>query len=119
VRQLEEAYGREHERTYGHRAGADEPVELVGIHVIGRGLRPGTGIAERVMPSRTEAASPAPRRAYFGPAQGWIETPVLRRADLATPRTGPLIIEEYDATCLVLPGWRASLDTAGNIALEQ
>lgn len=119
VRQLEEAYGREHERTYGHRAGPDEPVELVGIQVIGRGLRPGTSVAERVMPHRTEAATPPPRQAYFGPEQGWIETPVLRRADLATPRTGPLIIEEYDATCLVLPGWRASLDAAGNIALER
>jgi N-methylhydantoinase A len=119
VRQLEEAYGREHERTYGHRAGPDEPVELVGIQVIGRGLRPGTAVAERVMPRRTEVATPPPRQAYFGPEQGWIETPVLRRADLATPRTGPLIIEEYDATCLVLPGWRASLDAAGNIALEQ
>jgi N-methylhydantoinase A len=119
VRQLEEAYGREHERTYGHRAGPDEPVELVGIQVIGRGLRPGTAVAERVMPRRTEVATPPPRQAYFGPEQGWIKTPVLRRADLATPRTGPLIIEEYDATCLVLPGWRASLDAAGNIALEQ
>src|SRR5205085_6098447 len=29
--ELEEAYGREHEKTYGHRAGADEPVELVSI----------------------------------------------------------------------------------------
>ena len=30
---------QEHERTYGHRAGADEPVELVAIQVIGSGLR--------------------------------------------------------------------------------
>ena len=26
---LEEAFGREHECTYGHRAGPDEPVEIV------------------------------------------------------------------------------------------
>jgi len=26
---LEEAYGIEQEKTYGHRAGADEPVELI------------------------------------------------------------------------------------------
>ena len=32
---LEEAFGREHERTYGHRAGHDEPVELTEIRVIG------------------------------------------------------------------------------------
>jgi N-methylhydantoinase A len=27
--ELEEAFGQEHERTYGHRAGPDEPVEIV------------------------------------------------------------------------------------------
>src|SRR5205085_9698405 len=35
---LEEAFGAEHERTYGHRAGAEEPVELVSLEVIGRGI---------------------------------------------------------------------------------
>src|SRR5712671_713336 len=31
VAHLEEAFGQEHEKTYGHRAGPDEPVELVAI----------------------------------------------------------------------------------------
>src|SRR5207237_896363 len=31
VSHLEEAFGAEHERTYGHRAGPEEPVELVAI----------------------------------------------------------------------------------------
>src|SRR5207237_3064489 len=35
---LEEAFGAEHERTYGHRAGIEEPVELVSLEVIGRGI---------------------------------------------------------------------------------
>jgi len=35
---LEEAYGIEHEKTYGHRAGADEPVELITLKMVGRGL---------------------------------------------------------------------------------
>src|SRR5712671_5666828 len=35
---LEEAYGVEHEKTYGHRAGTDEPVELITLKVVGRGL---------------------------------------------------------------------------------
>jgi len=48
-----------------------------------------------------------------------VDTPVIRRSDLSAPRTGPLIVEEYDATCLVLPGWRASLDAARNIVLER
>ncbi|MCC7271395.1 MAG: hydantoinase/oxoprolinase family protein [Alphaproteobacteria bacterium] len=119
LRHLEEAYGREHERTYGHRAGVEEPVELVSIQVVGQGLRTGGGVPDNVRPSRAEPDAPPPRRAYFGPDKGWIETPVVRRSDLATAMTGPLIVEEYDATCVVLPGWRASLDASRNIALDR
>jgi N-methylhydantoinase A len=31
---------------------------------------------------------------------------------------GPLIVQEYDATCLVPPGVRAAVDGFGNIVLE-
>ena len=116
--QLEEAFGQEHERTYGHRASTDEPVELVSIQVVGQGLREGGGVPERVHPSRAEPAPGAPRPAWFGPGTGWVETPVLRRSDLAGGRDGPLIVEEYDATCLVPPGARATLDEGGNILIE-
>ncbi|MEK6243458.1 MAG: hydantoinase/oxoprolinase family protein [Pseudomonadota bacterium] len=115
---LEEAFGREHEKTYGHRAGADAPVELVSILTVGLGLREGANVPERVRPSRPEPAPPLPRQAYFGAQIGWLETPILRRSDLATPRTGPLIVEEYDATCVVPPGAKAELDAGGNIIVE-
>ena len=118
VLHLEEAFGREHEKTYGHRAGPEEPVELVSIQVVGLGLREGGGVPERLHASRPEPAPPAPRKAYFGQAHGWLETPVLRRSDLpSTPRAGPLIIEEYDATCVVPPGAHASLDSGSNILI--
>jgi N-methylhydantoinase A len=118
VAHLEEAFGQEHEKTYGHRAGPDEPVELVAIQVVGLGLREGGGVPARVRPSRSEPEPPPPRPAYFGVSVGWVETPILRRADLAMPRTGPLIIEEYDSTCVIPPGAKASLDAGGNIAIE-
>ena len=38
---LVEAFGDEHERTYGHRAGPEEPVELAGVEVVGRGIPSG------------------------------------------------------------------------------
>ena len=61
----------------------------------------------------------APRQAYFGPQTGWLATPVIARSALtATPREGPLIVEEYDATCLVPPDARAMLDAGGNIVIE-
>ena len=118
VAQLEEAFGREHERTYGHRAGPDEPVELVTIRVLGQGVREGGGVPEQVRPSRAEPAPAAPRRAYFGAESDWIETRVVRRSELSRPMPGPLIVEEYDATCVVPPGWSAALDPAGNILIQ-
>jgi N-methylhydantoinase A len=116
VAHLEEAFGQEHEKTYGHRAGPDEPVELVSIQVVGQGLRVGGGVPERVKPSRVEPTPPPPRRAYFGEA-GWLETPIVRRSDLTGERRGPFIVEEYDATCVVPPGSTASLDAGGNIVI--
>jgi N-methylhydantoinase A len=114
---LEEAFGAEHERTYGHRAGRDEPVELVSMQVIGAGLRVGGGVPERVVVSRPEPIPPPPRPVYFGKERGWIETPVLRRCDLKAASTGPLIVEEYDSTCVIPPDARAELDAGGNIVI--
>jgi N-methylhydantoinase A len=116
---LEEAFGAEHERTYGHRAGIDEPVELVSLEVIGR------GDPDRPRAQSAAAASLAPdiaiasptRRAYFGPRQGWLDTSVINRSALAVPHPGPCIVEEYDATCIIPPGWTARLDGFGNIEL--
>ena len=115
---LEEAFGREHERTYGHRAGPEEPVELVSIQVVGQGLREGSSVPERILQGRAEAGGGSPRWAYFGTQHGWIDTPLVGRAELAGKRAGPIIIEEYDATCLVPPDAVATLDAAGNIVIE-
>jgi len=117
---IEEAYGVEHEKTYGHRAGADEPVELVTLKVVGRGIpdTPRAALAANAeLPQGVFIAEPM-RQAYFGPARGWRDTNVLNRADLAEPRMGPCIVEEYDATCIVPPGAAASLDRFGNIAID-
>jgi N-methylhydantoinase A len=116
---LEEAFGQEHERTYGHRAGPEEPVELTEIRVIGQGIpeRPLTPQVLNPVPDDRTASLP-PRRAYFGPETGWLDTPVVARAALATPQAGPRIVEEYDATCVIPPGVRAALDRMGNIVMS-
>src|SRR5438552_1326137 len=106
---LEEAFGAEHERTYGHRAGVEEPVELVSLEVIGRGIpdtpRAAAAAAASLAPDIT-IANPK-RRAYFGPQDSWCDAKVVNRSALKTPHAGPCIVEEYDATCLVPPGWTA------------
>jgi N-methylhydantoinase A len=110
---LARAFGDEHERTYGHQAEAEE-VECVALRVVARvasELRPGKSV-----PRPSGAAGK--RDAFFGPRQGLLPTSVLGRANLATPRRGPLIVEEYDSTCVVPPGWSATLDAQGNLVLS-
>jgi N-methylhydantoinase A len=117
LRALAESFAAEHERTYGHASGADA-VESVALRVVGQvqAQRPSLRRSPPRQPS--DAPTPRARLAYFGTAGGRLRTPVLARADLASaPRSGPLIIEEYDATCVVPPGWRAMLDDLGNIEL--
>jgi N-methylhydantoinase A len=105
---LEEAFGQEHERTYGHRAGPGEPVEIVNIQVVGQGTPARPRVPQRILATRqTERGRPTMRQAYFGPQFGWQETPVLQRADLFTP-----------ATCVVPPTANAVLDTFGNIIID-
>ena len=67
--------------------------------------------------SRREPRPSPPRRAYFGSAHGWLDTPILPRSALARAQAGPLILEEYDATCVVPPGATARLDDGGNIRI--
>jgi len=110
-------FGREHERTYGFRAPPEEPVELIGLSVMARGIPETPRLPERIAPATAGTAPPAARQAWFAES-GWTETPVASRAALsAEPRPGPLIIQEYDATCLVPRGMSACVDTFGNIRL--
>ena len=115
---IADAFGAEHERVYGHRAGPEEPVELVSIQLVAASTAETGGVPDRLVPSRPEPDPGPPRRVFFGSEHGWQETPILRRSDLAGGRNGPLIVEEYDATCVVPPGAKATIDAGGNIAID-
>jgi N-methylhydantoinase A len=117
---LGEAFGQEHERTYGHRAGPDELIEIINLRIIARGLPDAPAVPERITVANPDNVDrPAPRQAYFGPRSDWCETPVILRQDLDAARRGPCIIEEYGSTCVVPPGFTASMDDFGNIVLDQ
>ena len=116
--ELAERFGKEHETVYGHRAGPEEPVELVNIAVVGRGVSEASRVPDQLHADLAARPSDPSRQAYFGRDHGWMETPVIARADLETPRQGPAIVEEYDATCLIPPGGTASLDRFGNIVID-
>ncbi len=115
---LEEAFGQEHERTYGHRAGPEEPVMLVNAQLVGRAIPDHPPVPDVLKSADIAKGDIGNRQAYFGPEQGWLDATVLSRNDLASRRAGPLIVEEYDATCLVPPDASAERDDFGNIIID-
>lgn len=111
---LGRAFHREHERTYGHSSEGD-PVEIVNLRVIGR-ISSGVAAAR---PAKTDRGSGEQREVYFGPRFGALDTAILARSELSSSaRKGPLIVEDYDSTCVVPPDWQASLDALGNVVME-
>lgn len=108
-------FAAEHEKTYGFRAPDSEPVELISLSVVARGLPERPRLPARIPPFA--GAVPASRRAWFA-GDGWVDTPVTDRAGIAGTMKGPLIVQEYDATCLVPKGMAARVDDFGNIRLE-
>jgi N-methylhydantoinase A len=113
---LEAAFHAEHERTYGHSSQGD-PVDLINLRVVACAAPQGKeGFAERLKQAQAPAAGKGARQAFF--AGKLLDTPVLSRAGLKKKTRGPLIVEEFDATCVVPPGAAAALDAHGNILID-
>lgn len=119
LRTLEEAFETEYARTYGHR-GAGREFEFVTARIVG-GTPRDLPVQLRWQADETGAAgqSSPTRKAWFGDANGWVDTPVRRRVDLsAMPTPGPLLVVEYDTTVVVPPGCTACLDARHNIVID-
>ena len=120
--EIEEAFTREHRRTYGYSV--PEPVQVASLRVIGRGVTdpdrsPADSNRGDGLTASGPARPPADRRVYFGPQHGWLDTPVVDRPALRCDAiAGPLIVEEYDSTTVVPPGWRAAAADHGCMTLE-
>jgi N-methylhydantoinase A len=117
--QIIEAFEVQHELAYGHRATTGQ-VNLVSLRLIASVANAGTHITAAQQGMRGEANIEArERKAFFGEQHGFHLTPVITRSDLAAQRCkGPLIVEEYDSTIVVPPGWWARLDGQQNVVIE-
>src|SRR5262249_38271978 len=122
MNEIAEAFHREHQRTYGHFSRADS-LELINLRASGT-LR---SQSERKYDAKSASlggrgrreAEPTVRGAYFGKALGLIDTSVVPRSALSrSPTPGPLIVEEYDATCVVPPGATVAVDSNENIEIR-
>ena len=117
---LADDFGAEHERTYGYRSDK-EPKQMVYLKAVGRGLSSKPRVPDNVSRGNKLAnVAKTSRRVYFGDGRGWRDTSVLDRESLTGGGdSGPLIIEEYDCTTVVPPGWSAHLDSWNNIVLSR
>jgi len=106
IPQLAENFNEEHLKTYAHKR-ADEPVDVVNLRLLAKVIFPAEVEPEGLMSSEVRAGGASGkkvRKAYYGKDYGWLETPILGLPDLPDkPTKGPLIIELYDATCVVPP----------------
>ena len=116
LKELDRAFQEEHERTYGYRP-IDEPVELVNLRMIARG---GTNRGISDSPAQlAHRPTSRGRKAYFGREFGMVETATIARPDIGPDSMrGPFIIEEYDATTVVPPGYVARLDEWDNVVID-
>jgi N-methylhydantoinase A len=113
---LREAFAREYAATYGYAS--DEALELVNVRVVATGVRPNRLDFRTI---RVAAAAPAPatsRLVAFDRHTPARETPVLARETVTrSERTGPLIVESYDSTVVVAPGWAVRRDAVDNLLI--
>jgi N-methylhydantoinase A len=114
---ISERFAVAHHNVFGYRSD-EERLQLVALKVVGRGIPDAPRLPREIKLGDGFAPEAGTRRAYFGEEHGWLDTPVTSRAALdGDPRPGPLIVEEYDSTTVVRPGWTVSLDGWNNIVL--
>jgi len=116
TRLLEEDFAHQHEVTYGHRT--NNPTEIVHLRVV---LREDAAIDIPIRESDTIRLGPSSEReAYFGPEYGLMATPVYPRFGLPYQSvSGPLIIEDYDATTVIPPGFAIERDEFWNLVIKE
>jgi N-methylhydantoinase A len=112
-----EAFHREHQRAYGFSA-PDEPTELVTLRVAAVGRMPRPRL--RSAPRANGSSSPLKQRpVYFGEGGDFLSCGVYDRYALGAGMqiVGPAIVEELDSTCVLHPGYMATVDEFGNLVL--
>jgi N-methylhydantoinase A len=110
------AFHAKHREVYGYAA-EEEPVEVVNakLRVIGRLEKP--VLAEDHLEKMQ--AKPAARRVYYETVGDWVNTDVIHRGDLTKRGEGPAVVEQYDSTTVVYPGWSYEPDHLGNLILRR
>ena len=114
-------FEEEHRRLYGYIA-ADEPIQLVTFRLQATGHVPKSEISTQPPTEKDlDCAQIGVRDVWLPEAGGWTNCPVFARSALGPGHVlnGPAIIEQMDATTLLLPGQRAELDSWMTLSITE
>jgi len=104
TRALVDAFEAEHERLYGVRGEPGAPIDIRALRLAALG--PAHAVDRLSLQDGFEPAT-AMRETVLG------ALPVRSRGSIGeSPVEGPLLIDEYDTTVVVRPGWSARRDPA-------
>ncbi|KAA9366917.1 hydantoinase/oxoprolinase family protein [Ochrobactrum quorumnocens] len=114
---ISEAFHREHERIYGFRDSTAE-VELGTARLAVIGVTP--DLAAQEFPTGDGKPEIKGNRRLFHKG-AWLDADIYDRLSFRANDQvcGPAIIEQDDTTTILLPGWIANCDKAGNLHLER
>lgn len=115
--QVQERFHELHQTLHGHSA-RDQEIEVVSYRVRVRVPVQKQDLPEIGIPEGT--AEPVGSRDVTFDGKNFYEAPVYTRDTLkSSPIEGPAIIEQFDSTTVLPPGWTAKLDRFGNIIGER
>ena len=121
VNELANWFHEAHAKAYGHATHSAE-VEIVSLRATATGVIPHPQTKE--IATATESAKSAIRQhrpVYFAKIGGIVECPVYDRYRLFHGHVldGPAIIDEFDSTTVIEPGFQVTVDRLGNLIVHK
>jgi N-methylhydantoinase A len=117
---LAAAFAASHQRLYGFAAD-DEPIQLVTFRVEASAIVPKASFTAQPDAGPDPAGALVGNRPVWLPeAGGFVDTPIYDRTGLRPGNAiaGPAVVEQMDATTIVLPGMTARVEPYLNLILE-
>jgi N-methylhydantoinase A len=123
IASVSRAFHAEHRALYGYDFAGDDsqPVEWVNLRVTGIGPITRPEIRRHDASPTESSGRVSERPVCFADAEGYVDTAVLWRPDLAPGAVvdGPAIIEEFGSTVPVHPGFTARVDEYLNLIVTR
>ncbi len=118
--ELRQGFEQTHQQMYGYTA-PEEPIQAITFRIEAIGVVPQAEITRQPPAARpVEEALSGRRDVWLVEAGGFVSCPVYDRERLGPGHhiAGPAVVEQMDATTLMLPGQSAVVDPFLNIIVE-